>query len=73
MISFELLKQHLSEPEYLHVLLNPLPVYGLFLGALALGIAIISRSRAAHVTALAIIFVSAGSAWPVKILGEQGL
>jgi len=27
---------HLSKPEYVHVLLNPLPVYGLAVGALGL-------------------------------------
>ncbi len=27
--------EHLSNPEYMHVLLNPLPVYGLAMGCLA--------------------------------------
>ena len=60
---------HLSNPEYLHVLLNPLPVYGLAMGVLGLVIAIIARSRAARVTALAIVFVSAFAAWPVSHYG----
>jgi len=67
----EIITEHLKEPEYLHVILNPLPVYGLALGALALFIAILSRSRAAQVTALVIVFISALSAWPVKKFGEE--
>ena len=67
----EIVTEHLKEPEYLHVILNPLPVYGLSLGVLALGIAILSRSRAAQVTALVLVFISAASAWPVKKFGEQ--
>ena len=57
-------------PEYLHVLLNPLPVYGVALGLLGLVIALFLRTRAARLTALAILFVSAVSAWPVYHYGE---
>ncbi|MEO5721060.1 MAG: hypothetical protein ABIR71_06280 [Chthoniobacterales bacterium] len=64
--------EHLSNPEYVHVLLNPLPVYGLAMGVLGLVIALISGSRAARVTALALIFLSALSAWPVYEYGEKG-
>jgi len=67
----DLLTEHLKDPVYLHVILNPLPVYGLALGILALAIAILSRSRAAQVTALVIVFLSSLSAWPVKKYGEQ--
>lgn len=62
----------LSNPEYIHVLLNPLPVYGLAMGVLGLVIALITRARAARITALAIVFVSAFSAWPVYEYGEKG-
>ncbi|MFN2477389.1 MAG: hypothetical protein ABR526_13740 [Chthoniobacterales bacterium] len=64
--------QHLGDPEYLHVLLNPLPVYGLAMGVLALAIALITRSRAARVAALAVVFVAAFSAWPVYEKGQAG-
>lgn len=63
---------HLRNPEYLHVLLNPLPVYGLAVGLLGLIIALLARSSAARVAALAIVFVSAISAWPVYHYGEAG-
>jgi hypothetical protein len=35
--------EHLSKPEYVHVLLNPLPVYGLAVGVLGLVIALLSK------------------------------
>jgi hypothetical protein len=64
--------QHLSQPEYVHVLLNPLPVYGLAVGVLGMAVALFSRSRAARVTALALVAVSAASAWPAYEYGEAG-
>lgn len=64
--------EHLSNPEYLHTLINPLPVYGVGLGLLALVIAFVTRSGAARVLALAIVFVSALSAGPVYHYGEAG-
>ncbi|MGH8101497.1 MAG: hypothetical protein ACREIW_09375 [Chthoniobacterales bacterium] len=63
--------EHLGKPEYIHVLLNPLPVYGLFMGWIGLLIAISLRSRAAKITALSIVLLSAGSAWPAYEYGEQ--
>lgn len=68
----ELVRKHLEWPEYVHVLLNPLPVYGLALGILALIIAIALRSRPAQITALAIVLFSALSTWPVVEFGEKG-
>ncbi len=64
--------EHLSNPEYVHVLLNPLPVYGLAVGVLGLIVALFTKARAARVTALVIIFVSALSAWPVYEYGQKG-
>lgn len=63
--------EHLDNPEYLHVLLNPLPVYGLAMGLLGLLIALIARSRAARVASLSIVFVSTIAAWPVYRYGES--
>ena len=45
------LLRDLRQPEYIHVLLNPLPVYGLLAGLIALLIAILLHSRAAKITA----------------------
>ncbi len=72
MSSWELLKAHLQQPEYLHVLLNPLPVYGLALGILAMLLALALRDRRAKAVALMVVLISAGSAWPVAELGESG-
>ena len=52
-------------PEYIHVLLNPLPVYGLSMGVLALAVAFFARSRAAKGVALGIIILTSAAAWPV--------
>jgi glucan phosphoethanolaminetransferase (alkaline phosphatase superfamily) len=68
----ETFSQDLSQPEYVHVLINPLPVYGLAMGVLALLVAFMIRSRRAQVVALVLIVVSAASAWPAFIYGEKG-
>lgn len=61
----------LRQPEYIHVLINPLPVYGLAMGLLGLIIAFFLKSRRAQIVTLIIVLVSSASAWPVYVLGEQ--
>ena len=61
----------LRQPEYVHVLLNPLPVYGLSVGLIGLFVAICQRSRRATIAALVIVFISSAAAWPVYHFGEQ--
>src|SRR5438552_17019661 len=68
---FEAILRDLRQPEYVHVLLNPLPVYGLAVGLIGLLVAICLRSRAATVVALVVVFISAAAAWPVYEYGEQ--
>src|SRR5881227_2279957 len=63
--------QHLRDPEYMHVLLNPLPVYGLAFGTLALALALLLRNYRVSVAALVLVFVGAMSAWPVYQYGES--
>jgi hypothetical protein len=48
----------LQKPEYIHVLLNHVPIYDTILGALALAISLVLRSRADQITALIITFVA---------------
>lgn len=60
------------QPEYLHVLINPLPVYGLGMGLIGLIAALFLRSRPAQIATLIIVLVCAASAWPVYEFGEQG-
>jgi len=62
----------LRQPEYVHVLLNPLPVYGLIIAGLGLLIAFFLRSRRAQIATLALVLISSLSAWPVYEFGQQG-
>ena len=67
MIELDILKK----PEYIHVVLNHLVIYGTILGALALTLSLILRSRAAQITALVITLVAAVSAYPVLVSGQR--
>lgn len=67
----EALLRDLQQPEYLHVLLNPLPVYGLAIALFGLIAATYLRSRGGQVTALVLVFASAASAWPVAHYGDE--
>ena len=66
--------EDLAQPEYLHVLLNPLPIYGLLMGILGLLTSLIffRKSRPARIISLMIIGISAASVWPVIHYGENG-
>lgn len=59
------------QPEYLHVLLHPIPVYGTAFGIFGLLVAFWMKSRAAQVPALLLLLISGISAWPVMELGEN--
>jgi uncharacterized membrane protein len=62
----------LKQPEYIHVLINPLPVYGLAMGVIGLIIGLVLRSREARTGAFALILIAAASAWPTLHYGQQG-
>ncbi|PYK95708.1 MAG: hypothetical protein DMF30_10745 [Verrucomicrobia bacterium] len=64
--------RHLNAPEYMHTLLNPLPVYGLAFGTLALVLALFLKNHRVSIAALVLVFVGALSAWPVYHYGEAG-
>ena len=68
----EALLRDLRQPEYIHVLLNPLPVYGLLVGWVGLVIGLALRSRRAQIATLTLVLLSSISAWPVYEFGEQG-
>jgi len=67
----EALFRDLRQPEYVHALLNPLPIYGLAIATLALVIALLQRSRSAQVAALVLMLLCALSVWPVVAFGER--
>lgn len=67
----EHLLRGLRQPEYLHVLLNPLPVYGLLIAWIGLVIAVVLKSRRGQVVALVLVLVTSLSAWPVYEFGQQ--
>jgi len=69
---FQLWLRHLSQPEYIHVLLNPIPIYGTLLGALALIAGLLFRSRPAQVLALGLIAFSCLAALPTAKYGHAG-
>src|SRR2546427_13285444 len=62
--------QHLNSPEYMHVLLNPVPVYGSAIGVIGLLLAVVTRNRTGIVVALVLVFLSGLSAWPTYHYGE---
>ncbi len=62
--------QHLNSPEYMHVLLNPVPVYGLAIGIVGLLLAVVARNRTGIVIALVLVCLSGLSAWPTYHYGE---
>ena len=62
----------LRQPEYVHVLLNPVPVYGLLVSWIGLIIAFFFKSRRAQIATLALVFITSLSAWPVYEFGQQG-
>jgi xanthine/uracil/vitamin C permease (AzgA family) len=64
------LLRDLRQPEYLHVLLNPLPLYGLAIGVLGLLVAICLGSRGGQAALLMVMVVCSAMAWPVFELGE---
>ncbi len=66
------LLRDLRQPEYIHVLINPLPIYGLVMGWIGLIIAVVLKSRRAQIATLSLVLISSASAWPVFEFGEQG-
>lgn len=57
-------------PEYIHVLLNPIPVYGLAMGLPALTAALLARNRTAQSIGLGLVILASITVWPVTHYGE---
>ena len=72
MTEIQQLLHTLGQPEYVHVLLNPLPVYGLTMALIALGVGLVTRSKAAQITGLLLVVSASVAVWPVVEYGEHG-
>lgn len=62
----------LKQPEYVHVLLHPIPVYGLATALAAYLAGLAFKSRALQVVSLALIILTSASGWLVQHYGEEG-
>ncbi len=62
----------LQEPEYVHVLLNHLPMTGLLAALLSLAVGIVVRTRPVLLVGRALVSLFSLSAWPVSEYGEGG-
>jgi hypothetical protein len=60
------------KPEYVHTLLNPLPVYGLLVGVLVLLAGILTKNRGLRTAGLVVTILCAVSAYPVLLFGQHG-
>ena len=67
----EAILRELQQPEYLHVLLNPIPLYGLAIAVFGLAAAAYLRSRGAELAALVLVFACSIAAWPVASHGDH--
>ncbi len=63
--------QNLRQPEYVHVLLNHLPLTGLFAAVTGLIAALVMRNRAAILLGMGLVSLFSLSAWPVSGYGGQ--
>ena len=60
-----------SQPEYLHILINHLPIIGLMVVAALLTVFLLLRNRAAVNALIIAVAVLALSAWPVLLTGQK--
>ena len=58
-------------PVYLHVLVNPMPIYGLSLATVALFVGLLMRNRPMQLLALWLILLCSASAWLADFLGHK--
>jgi hypothetical protein len=61
----------LSQPEYLHLLFNHLPIVGLAVATLVTALALALRNRVATMLGLALMALLSLAAWPVMETGED--
>lgn len=62
--------EQLANPAYRHLLINHLPIIGIVMGLLGLGVAFVLRQRIAFVPPLVILLIAGASAWLVYASGS---
>lgn len=62
----------LKHPEYVHVLLNPIPIYVLPTGLALLLSALLKKQRTLQVAALWVLVFVGAAAWPIWYFGHAG-
>ncbi len=62
----------LRQPEYVHVLINHLPLTGLFVALLGLLGSLALRNRPGVLASMGLVTLLSLSAWPVYVYGEAG-
>ena len=67
-----MLLAHLHKPEYVHVLLNPLPLYGVATALFVLVAALAARSRTAQMIGLLVLALLGPATWAAVEYGERG-
>ncbi|MBL9133731.1 MAG: hypothetical protein JNG86_21150 [Verrucomicrobiaceae bacterium] len=63
--------QSIRDPEYLHLLIEPLPLYGLGMGLVVFIVAFVFNERRTRLLSRALICVSCASVWPYTDLREK--
>lgn len=71
MTELQQMLEALKRPEYVHVLLNPLPIYGMVMALAALVLGLIVGNKGAQMLALLLILFASVSVWPVSEYGEK--
>ncbi|MDE2143210.1 MAG: hypothetical protein KGJ84_12445 [Elusimicrobia bacterium] len=66
-----LLRMHLTEPEYWHVLIHPFPIFGMAIGAALLMFALIVKSREARAAGLTLIVLASLGAFATVKIGQK--
>jgi hypothetical protein len=66
-----ILWQSIRDPEYLHLLIEPMPLYGLGVGLIFFIMSIAFGERRSRLLALCLICVSCASVWPYTDLREK--
>ena len=72
MQELRMLLEHLKQPEYIHVLINPLPLYGMMIGTFLLLGGLLLKRGDVQIAALILIAGTGAGTWIVVEYGQKG-